>query len=139
MGQLNSGKKFRGNTTAVQCYKCNMFNHSSEFCFMNPRCSICAGQPHYIDCKLPRDSTEIKCCNCGEQHVSSYRGCPKYPKLKPFEKKEQVSNGTGINGIVNNESEFPALSVQKINSKNTFPLTKEKLGLDQYVCGRSSQ
>ncbi|GBM91607.1 hypothetical protein AVEN_158578-1 [Araneus ventricosus] len=54
---------------------------------MNTKCVICA-EPHDSR-KCPKngqENVERKCFNCGGPHTASFRGCPKFPKIKTSEK-----------------------------------------------------
>lgn len=63
-----------------QCFNCQKFGHAQSRCTATPRCVYCAGNHHTYECK--KEATSKKCCNCGEEHTSSYRGCTAWPKLK---------------------------------------------------------
>lgn len=68
--------KFKG---AKQCYNCQMYNHSSECCFLNPVCLRCAGEHNIKQCTVT-DRAGVKCANCGENHTANFGGCIKNPK-----------------------------------------------------------
>lgn len=68
--------KFKG---AKQCYNCQLFNHSSEFCFLKPVCLKCSGGHNVKQCTVT-DRSGIKCANCGANHTANFGGCPKNPK-----------------------------------------------------------
>ncbi|GBL82401.1 hypothetical protein AVEN_252547-1 [Araneus ventricosus] len=64
-----------------QCYNCQMWNHGSKGCKLNPKCVICAGKHPSKECPHKgKKETETKCANCNGPHTASYRGCPNYPK-----------------------------------------------------------
>lgn len=63
---------------AAQCYRCQLFHHSSRFCTRTPRCLKCAENHLTQTCIKPK-TTPAKCCNCGGPHPANYSGCPKNP------------------------------------------------------------
>lgn len=67
--------KFKG---TKQCYNCLGFNHSSETCYLNPKCVKCAGAHKAKDCTKP-NTEKAKCGNCGGEHPANYRGCSAHP------------------------------------------------------------
>ncbi|GBN22410.1 Nucleic-acid-binding protein from transposon X-element [Araneus ventricosus] len=69
------------NTHHHQCFNCQLWNHGSAGCKLNPKCVVCAGAHSSKDCPN-KGNSEIptKCANCNGPHTASYKGCPKYPK-----------------------------------------------------------
>ncbi|GFW52963.1 probable RNA-directed DNA polymerase from transposon X-element [Trichonephila clavipes] len=65
----------------TQCYTCNNFNHTSENCFLNPRCLKC-GENHITrDCPIKQRLETAYCINCHIYgHMANYKGCPSFPK-----------------------------------------------------------
>lgn len=59
-----------------QCYPCQRYVHASETCNFTPKCVKCSGSHHTPDCPSKGGITHI-CANCGAEHPTSYRGCPK--------------------------------------------------------------
>lgn len=74
MGVKVTVEEFRPRNGVPQCYNCQRFGHSSVNCFQEPRCLKCSGTHRSRDCTLP-ETSQPKCCNCGLNHVASYRGC----------------------------------------------------------------
>lgn len=54
-----------------RCIKCQTYGHAA-ICKGKPRCGRYAGEHEYGECG---EGVELKCCNCGGQHSSVYRGC----------------------------------------------------------------
>ncbi|GBM40285.1 hypothetical protein AVEN_34225-1 [Araneus ventricosus] len=72
------------NKNIPQCFKCQGWHHGASLCKMNPKCVICAGTHEYRDCpNKNKENFVTKCANCGGNHTASYRGCPRFPKIKP--------------------------------------------------------
>ncbi|GBN23506.1 hypothetical protein AVEN_152551-1 [Araneus ventricosus] len=70
-----------------QCFNCQAFSHISANCKMNTKCVICAEPHDSRKCpKKGQENVERKCSNCGGPHTASFRGCPKFPKIKTSEK-----------------------------------------------------
>lgn len=57
-----------------QCTKCQSFNHTKNYCGKQARCVRCGGKHESKVCDKPGE-IDPKCCNCGERHPASYRGC----------------------------------------------------------------
>ncbi|KAH8244535.1 hypothetical protein KR026_009059 [Drosophila bipectinata] len=65
----------------IQCQRCQSFGHWSETCRRAFACKLCAGPHPSFDCRKPW-TDPVKCCHCGGQHTSTYRGCPTFKSLK---------------------------------------------------------
>ncbi|GFT15612.1 nucleic-acid-binding protein from transposon X-element [Trichonephila clavipes] len=65
----------------TQCDTCNNFNHTSENCYLNPRCLKC-GENHLTrDCSIKQRLETAYCINCHIYgHMANYKGCPSFPK-----------------------------------------------------------
>ena len=64
----------------IQCRRCQAFGHTHKACALSIKCFKCAGPHHHSECKKPKDQPGI-CANCKGDHISTYRGCPKYKEL----------------------------------------------------------
>lgn len=71
-----------------QCNNCQGFNHTKNYCSKQARCAQCAGKHETKNCANPPESLP-KCCNCGEQHRASYRGCVVAKELQKIRNKKQ--------------------------------------------------
>lgn len=71
-----------------QCTRCQRYNHTKNFCNLDPRCVRCTGQHHYSQCPLAK-SVPPMCINCGESHTANFKGCKFYQDLKT---KKATSN-----------------------------------------------
>lgn len=117
--------KFKG---AKQCYNCQLFNHSSECCFLDPVCLKCSGPHNIKECKVT-DRNGIKCANCHQNHTANFGGCPMNPKnlrsgrvttirnsnmpfiAKPMEKNVTFSSalkGSNSNSVISQTDGHPA-------------------------------
>ncbi|CAJ1066432.1 uncharacterized protein LOC113119923 [Xyrichtys novacula] len=56
----------------LRCFKCQKYGHVAAVCKGRQRCGKCAGEHEYGKCEI---GAKIKCCNCGGEHTSAYRGC----------------------------------------------------------------
>ncbi|XP_044573056.1 homeobox protein 2-like isoform X1 [Drosophila ananassae] len=65
----------------TQCHRCQAFGHFKNDCRRKFVCMKCAGLHPTVACRKHRN-TPPKCCNCGGQHISAYKGCPFYSNLK---------------------------------------------------------
>ncbi|KAF8768492.1 Nucleic-acid-binding protein transposon like protein [Argiope bruennichi] len=69
--------------TIGQCYKCQSFAHTGSNCKMQTKCVLCAENHDSRTCpEKIKEKPQIKCANCGGPHTASFRGCPKFPKIK---------------------------------------------------------
>ncbi|VDO18146.1 unnamed protein product, partial [Brugia timori] len=61
-----------GHRDVTQCQRCLQFGHGTRNCFVNHRCSNCAGKHASAECPMAGAVTEgtiaYKCANCGEGH-----------------------------------------------------------------------
>ena len=60
-----------------QCFNCQSFGHSSNFCGKPPKCAKCDLSHASKDYTNPA-STLQKCTNCGGDHPANFSGCPRY-------------------------------------------------------------
>ncbi|GFU82823.1 uncharacterized protein TNCV_266201 [Trichonephila clavipes] len=69
---------------AVQCYNCNLFNHSSANCHIKTRCLKC-GEAHKTgDCPITDKIENPTCISCNQKgHMANSHRCPNFPKTKP--------------------------------------------------------
>lgn len=56
----------------IRCFKCQRYGHVAAVCKGKQRCGKCSGEHEYGKCQ---EGTKLKCCNCGGEHSSAYRGC----------------------------------------------------------------
>lgn len=56
----------------LRCFKCQRFGHVASVCKGKQTCGRCGGNHEYGKCA---EGTKLKCCNCGGEHSSAYRGC----------------------------------------------------------------
>ncbi|GFU03090.1 nucleic-acid-binding protein from transposon X-element [Trichonephila clavipes] len=99
----------------TQCYNCNLFNHSSQNCFIKTRCLKC-GEPHKTgDCPIKEKIENPVCINCKETgHLANSHRCVKYPKIQP--KKGESSQN--INKPIKQNTFEP--STAKVQNNLTF-------------------
>lgn len=71
-----------------QCKNCQGYNHTKNYCSKQPRCARCAGKHETKNCEKPTVFLP-KCCNCGEQHPASYRGCIVAKELQKLRNHKQ--------------------------------------------------
>ncbi|GFX75856.1 nucleic-acid-binding protein from transposon X-element [Trichonephila clavipes] len=81
----------------TQCYTCNNFNHSSENCYLNPRCLKC-GENHITrDCPIKQKLETAYRINCQIYgHIANYKGCPSFPKPPKGAAKNNRNSYTNI-------------------------------------------
>jgi hypothetical protein len=71
VGEIKNSRPVR------QCFNCQAFGHSSNFCSKPFKC-VKRDQLHATkDCKKPTGFPP-KCTNCGGPHPANFSGCPQY-------------------------------------------------------------
>ena len=61
-------KKYR----LIRCSNCQAYGHLNNKCHGQRRCGKCTEAHHTAACK----SKTVKCCSCGQGHVTGSNGCP---------------------------------------------------------------
>lgn len=56
-----------------QCHRCQQFGHTKNHCGQIVVCVRCSGNHPSSACTQEK---EVKCSNCGQNHVASFRECP---------------------------------------------------------------
>jgi len=81
--------KFINTKKILQCYRCQVFGHTSANCFKTFRYVKCA-QLHLTSICQKSSDTPAKCCNCSGEHLVSYSQCPVYVKF--LEKRAKLTS-----------------------------------------------
>jgi hypothetical protein len=79
-------EKYKNSRPVRQCYNCQAFGHSSNFCGKSSRCVKCDQQHATEDCTKPTGSPP-KCTNCGGPHPANFSGCPQYLQQIQFQQQ----------------------------------------------------
>lgn len=61
--------------SAPQCHRCQLINHTKNYCLRPYRCCKCGGGHPTITCTKSKDEPPT-CANCKGNHTASYKGCP---------------------------------------------------------------
>ncbi|GFT16398.1 nucleic-acid-binding protein from transposon X-element [Nephila pilipes] len=70
-----------------QCFRCQGFFHSSNYCTRAPKCVKCAGEHLTREC-IQDPKTPPTCCLCGGPHPANYLQCPRNPASHPLKPKQ---------------------------------------------------
>ena len=70
-------EKFQNSRPIRQCFNCQAFSHSSNFCGRPPKCVKCDKQHTSKDCNKPPNAPPTS-TNCGGEHPANHTGCPQY-------------------------------------------------------------
>ncbi|XP_071051978.1 uncharacterized protein [Onthophagus taurus] len=62
------------NPDIIQCYRCQRFWHTAQFCPFSERCVRCGDKHDFRMCT--RDRNDPNCCLCGDAHHAAYKYCP---------------------------------------------------------------
>ncbi|GFW75023.1 nucleic-acid-binding protein from transposon X-element [Trichonephila clavipes] len=104
----------------TQCYTCKNFNHSSENCYLNPKCLKC-GENHITrDCLIKQKLETAYCINCQIYgHMANYKGCPSFPKPPKGAARNNRNSYTNIyNSLVRPNISYAQATTGTVNSKN---------------------
>ncbi|XP_071097967.1 uncharacterized protein [Haliotis cracherodii] len=71
----------------LRCFNCQHFGHGAKSCHATHICSRCSKHHDGTDC-----TDNIRCANCGGDHMSSFKSCPAFIK-QIFFLKLKYSNG----------------------------------------------
>lgn len=81
-----------------QCTRCQLYGHTKNFCFRQPRCVKCTGNHATSECPIKTKSNSVKCVHCNGNHPANYRGCSVYKELQrqkfPALRKKEVPTST---------------------------------------------
>ena len=115
----------------IRCYKCQRFGHFAASCRGNQRCTKCGGEHDVLKCEV----TKPKCCNCGDDHMASFRGCPQFKKAKHVQDVKEQNKITYAEALkrVNGRREYTD-SYQESPSPPPHP----SLPLDSIVVKKES-
>ena len=107
-------ENYKKRRKATQCFKCQRFGHTAEYCNNDPRCVKC-DQPHLTkESKRVKGAHPPKCTNCGGEHSANYTMCPVYLKhlakmeTRQISKQRQPKRTTTQAPTMTNEN-FPPL------------------------------
>ncbi|GFQ66494.1 putative RNA-directed DNA polymerase from transposon X-element [Trichonephila clavata] len=107
---------FRRRPGATQCYNCNYFHHSSQYCDIKTRCLKCAQEHRTSDCPIKERTENPECINCKTKgHMANSKQCPKYPKTNP-KKGDPIQNNTTQNKPNANQTQNTPKPVTTNNS-----------------------
>lgn len=82
---------YRGRGGAIQCHRCQQFNHTQRTCNNDPRCLKCAGN-HLTNTCLKSKNLPATCANCGGDHTANFPGCIHYPKPMDIEPAHSLND-----------------------------------------------
>ncbi|KAL1138509.1 hypothetical protein AAG570_008572 [Ranatra chinensis] len=84
-------QKYTTEEAVTQCYRCQLFGHSSRYCNLQQKCVRCAGNHRASECD--REKIKPKCANCKEAHVASYKTCQartRYVESRESKRKKET-------------------------------------------------
>lgn len=102
-----------------QCFRCQRYGHTKNYCEMNPRCVKCEGDHLYKDCAKSAE-TPPKCVNCKMDHPANYKGCAYYLQQVKNNKNKYRSPRT----VTNTNPVYNQLQNQNISSINTYSFSQ---------------
>lgn len=116
-----------------QCYNCQAYGHTDNYCCHDPRCVKC-GEDHRTE-KCPKDrSTPAKCALCSEAHTANFKGCHVYQSI--IKKRQKIKPAISQNNFphfYNNISE----SLPKITF-NSIPYASVASGIKPNINTQNS-
>jgi hypothetical protein len=110
----------------TQCSNCQGFRHGTQHCHLKPKCIRCSLSHKSSECPLldtnnPKSKTPVenlKCANCGGNHVASYSKCPE--RIVLIKARE-----TANNRLKNRRSNFSFTPAPELNNFNFPGITKQ--------------
>jgi hypothetical protein len=115
-------EKFKNSQPDRQCFNCQSFGHSSNFCGQPPKCVKCDQQHASRDCTKPTSSPP-KCVNCGGEHPANFTGCPQYllqlnhtQRINYQQQRQARSTKTTNPPFQHQQSQFPTLKTPQSSS-----------------------
>ncbi|GBN23005.1 hypothetical protein AVEN_175279-1 [Araneus ventricosus] len=108
-------ERFQRRTGALQCFNCNLHNHTAATCNLKARCLKCGDNHSHLQCNKTfvlnaegRIKTP-KCINCKEEgHLASWRGCKNFPKKTTKNIRFVNQNFSFADAARINSNEIPA-------------------------------
>lgn len=95
----------RKRKSLIQCFNCQEYGHTHNYCKLSEVCVICAGSHKTSLCPHDKNETNVKkCSNCGENHTANYRGCSIYIELR----KRLIPKQRAEQRFLKKESKFEA-------------------------------
>lgn len=84
-------EKYKNPKKISQCYRCQDFNHGTDYCHRKPRCVKCTKQHLTKDCDKPAEA-KPQCVNCSGDHPANASECPTYKQhLQKVEGRRQAA------------------------------------------------
>lgn len=102
----------KNNNTIPQCYRCQRFGHTRNYCSMSYRCVKCLGEHYYKDCPKTQDIPPT-CVNCKEHHPANYRGCKYYT-----EQQKSLNKNNSIPRTRATTANHPQLNLPHISTSS---------------------
>ncbi|GFR09032.1 putative RNA-directed DNA polymerase from transposon X-element [Trichonephila clavata] len=88
---------FRRRPGATQCYNCNYFHDSLQYCDIKTRCLKCAQEHRTSDCPIKERIENPEWINCKTKgHMANSKQCPRYPKTNS-KKGDPIQNNATQN------------------------------------------
>ncbi|XP_036322389.1 uncharacterized protein LOC118736404 [Rhagoletis pomonella] len=115
----------------MRCKNCQLLGHTKTRCTNPSTCDGCNLPPH-----SPTECTRKQCANCGEDHFSSDRDCPRYKQTKEILKIktiEKCSMGEArrkyserLNHVQKPQETYSNICQSETNKSNTPTITTSK-------------
>lgn len=97
--------------TIPQCYNCQRYGHTRNYCKQKTRCMKCAGNHPSFNCN---QVDNLVCANCKENHTSSFKGCKYFEEIKRMRYHDRDQNSAQMAAAPPippfTEKSFPSIS-----------------------------
>lgn len=81
-----SWSKFKNKSEVTQCFRCMKYGHIGKNCRREQKCLKCAGKHVVRECTVD----QMRCANCGEEHMANEKNCADYMKNVEMKKKSAI-------------------------------------------------
>ena len=88
---LITWEKFQNSRLVRQCFNCQSFGYSSNFCGKPTKCVKC-DKPHATKNCTKSVGSPPKCVNCSGNHPANFSGCPRYQQQLQFSQRSASQN-----------------------------------------------
>jgi hypothetical protein len=118
---------WRPSAKPLQCYNCQELGHAAAACTNGRKCLVCAQDHKHQECPNSNKKEMHKCVNCGGNHTSCFKDCPKLI-VDSRQNNQKRSNQSGSNlyaaKVTNEQNNLASSFISSTNSRIEAQLEK---------------